>query len=118
MSRVYRQPAPSTTRRPPITRPTQPRPSPPPASTRSTTNRATVRGASTSTRGRTMHTERPQPQRNNDYSPYENNQSENQEQRTVHVGFVDSILHACNSSFFFLEKVIICLHHRQQYVNK
>ncbi|CAF4351743.1 unnamed protein product [Rotaria socialis] len=82
MSRVYRHPAPSTTRRPPLAAATPPRLRPP----RSTMNQPVTRGAPTSFRGRTMHTERPQLPRNNNNLLDENDETQQQEQRPVHVG--------------------------------
>ncbi|CAF3735161.1 unnamed protein product [Rotaria magnacalcarata] len=83
MSRVYRHPPPSTTRRPPLAGATPPRLLPP----RSTMNQPVTRGAPTSFRGRTMHTERPQLPRNNNNLLDENDETQQQqEQRPVHVG--------------------------------
>ncbi|CAF4294921.1 unnamed protein product [Rotaria sp. Silwood2] len=96
MSRICRNPPASTTRRPPATRPTEQsttrrspatRPTQQSTPSRSTTNQSVVRGARTSIRGRALHTQRPQQERN-DNNPYNDNENDEtkQEQRTVHVG--------------------------------
>ncbi len=77
MSRVYQKPAASTTRRPPATRaPLQPPPSHPPPPPTSTT-----RGARAPTRGRTMYTQPPRPERQDNEAA-----TTNQPERTIQIG--------------------------------
>ncbi len=76
MSRVYQTQPGSTTRRAPAARP------PAPAAPTSTT-----RGARAPVRGRTMRTQPPRPQENDNHSPNEGSRTREPE-RTVHVGLV------------------------------
>jgi hypothetical protein len=94
MSRVYHNPPTSTARRPPAARSSL-RPTPPASTTNrptppaSTINRSMTRGARAPTRGRTMHTQPPRQERT-DIDPYHDADRTKQQERTTHVGFVES----------------------------
>ena len=91
MSRIHRNPAPSTTRRAPMTRSSP---------CTSTADHCTPCRARAPIRGRTMYT-RPQQQARTDNNPHNGESGTEPQERTVHVGSVDLIL-----KFMFKAKVV------------